>query len=82
MAWFLGLYLAVVVQAYLKSAVPGNAMHLHQQFTLFLRVYFAFLIGMLAVLWRHNHGRYAQRYREWDRSFMCRRCGRISYPEA
>jgi hypothetical protein len=34
----------------------------------------------LFFVWRHNHGRYAQRYAEWEHSFICQRCGRIAAP--
>ena len=32
----------------------------------------------LFLVWRHNHARYAQRYADWDHSFICQRCGTIS----
>jgi hypothetical protein len=34
----------------------------------------------LFLVWKHNHGRYAQRYAEWERSFICQRCGAIGGP--
>jgi hypothetical protein len=36
---------------------------------------FAFL---LFLVWRHNYIAYAQQYSQWDRSFLCERCGAIS----
>lgn len=37
-----------------------------------------FLVLALAV-WRHNHLDYPLRYAQWDRSFLCQRCGAVSF---
>ncbi len=37
----------------------------------------AFLFVTIAT-WRHNHLVYPRAYNEWDRSFICQRCGTIS----
>jgi hypothetical protein len=44
-------------------------------FTLISAAIFAFL---LFFVWRHNHFTYKQRYAQWDRSFLCERCGAVS----
>ena len=44
-------------------------------FTLISAPIFTFL---LLFVWRHNHSTYKQRYAQWDRSFLCERCGAIS----
>ena len=36
---------------------------------------------LLFFVWRHNHSTYKQRYAQWDRSFLCERCGAISQRE-
>ena len=79
-AWILGFYFALCIELFLKSAAPGNAVHLHQQFAFFSWMYCGFLVCMLGALGRYNHRVYPQRYHEWGRSLMCRRCGKISYP--
>jgi hypothetical protein len=33
---------------------------------------------LLFVVWRHNHATYQRRFAEWDRSFICSRCGAVS----
>ena len=33
---------------------------------------------LVAVFWRHNHLVYPRRYTEWDRCFLCQRCGTVS----
>jgi hypothetical protein len=44
-------------------------------FALLSAVIFAFL---LFLVWKHNHSTYRTRYAEWDRSFVCQRCGTVS----
>jgi hypothetical protein len=43
----------------------------------------AFLCGafilLLAVIWKHNHSTYPIEYAKWDRSFVCQRCGAVSW---
>ena len=76
-AWLLGFYLALCIAAPWGPITPAHAAHLHQQFVFFSWMYCVFLVCALGVLWRYNHVAYPKRYREWDQSFMCRRCGKI-----
>src|SRR5689334_23972706 len=43
-------------------------------FTLISAVTFALV---LFVVWKHNHSTYVRRFAEWDRSFICQRCGAV-----
>jgi hypothetical protein len=36
---------------------------------------------LMLILWRHNHSTYQRRFAEWDRSFICNRCGAVSQME-
>jgi hypothetical protein len=36
------------------------------------------LVGMLFIAWQHNHSSYPRKYAEWNRSFLCQRCGAVS----
>ena len=47
-------------------------------FALISAVIFAFIVALVV---RHNHSLYPRRFAEWDRSFICPRCGRISEQE-
>ncbi len=47
---------------------------------------FGLIAGALFVLliflaFRHNHAIYQRRFTEWDRSFVCQRCGAVSRQE-
>jgi hypothetical protein len=35
-------------------------------------------IGLVAVFWRHNNLVYPRQFAEWDRSFLCQRCGTVT----
>ena len=42
-------------------------------------VMFAPLLVLFAWLfWRHNHAAYRRQYNQWNRSFVCQRCGNVS----
>jgi hypothetical protein len=36
------------------------------------------LVLLAAMFWRHNRLVYPHQYAEWDRSFLCQRCGAVS----
>jgi hypothetical protein len=36
------------------------------------------LLILVFVFWRHNHVKFPQEYAQWNRSFICQRCGAVS----
>jgi len=38
----------------------------------------AVFLLLLFVVWRHNHSNYQTQYAQWDKSFICERCGTVS----
>ena len=40
------------------------------------------LLFLLALFWRHNHLVYPRQYAQWDRTFLCRRCGAVTTDNA
>ena len=36
---------------------------------------------LLLFFWRHNQTTYKRRYSEWERSFLCQRCGTVTEQE-
>jgi hypothetical protein len=46
--------------------------------TLFGLISGAILGLLLLLVWKHNHSTYQRQYAEWDRCFLCERCGAIS----
>jgi hypothetical protein len=49
--------------------------------TFFALISAAIFALMMFLVWRHNHTAYAQRYAQWDQSFICQRCGDVSQHE-
>jgi len=47
-----------------------------------VKIYFAVaplvFILLLVSIWRHNHSNYQRQYAQWDRSFICSRCGTLT----
>jgi len=41
---------------------------------------FAFLL-LLVLFWRHNQSTHKRRYSQWERSFLCQRCGTVTDQE-
>jgi hypothetical protein len=38
----------------------------------------AAVVELVVVAWRHNHSTYRREYAEWNRSFICQRCGSVT----
>ena len=49
--------------------------------TLFALISVAAFALLLVFVWRHNHSTYQKRFAEWDRSFICSRCGAVNKQE-
>ena len=41
----------------------------------------AIFVFLLFLVWKRNHSSYRTRYAEWDRSFICQRCGDVRQHE-
>jgi len=37
-------------------------------------------VAIVLVYWKHNHSAYPRQFGQWDRSFICQRCGTVSQP--
>lgn len=37
-----------------------------------------FLVALFSIYWSHNRSTYPRQYVQWDRSFICQRCGAVS----
>lgn len=59
-----------------SSAVPSPPL------TFFALIAAAIFLLMMFLVRRHNRTAYAERYAQWDRAFICQRCGSVSQHEA
>ena len=46
--------------------------------TLFALISGAIFAPLLFLVWRHNHSSYQTQYAQWDKSFICERCGTVT----
>lgn len=75
--WFLSFVLVGCVSGYLGAISHISDKLFHQRFNLFGDIYTGSLVFLLWLIWRYNHRVFPARHTRWDRSFICRRCGKI-----
>jgi hypothetical protein len=63
---------------YVHSITTNSSIMLSFEFTFYALLSSAFFVFVFVLVWRHNHSTYQQRYAQWDRSFICRRCGAVT----
>ncbi len=66
--------LIIYVQHVMSSPVPASSLPA-KLYVVFAPVVFLLLV---AIIWRHNHSTYQQKYAQWNESFICERCGTVS----
>jgi len=66
--------LVIYIQHVMSSPVPVSSLPA-KLYVLFAPVVFLLLV---AIIWRHNHSTYQQKYAQWNESFICERCGTVS----
>src|SRR5262249_14559242 len=66
--------LVVYVRSVMSQAAPVSTLPV----TLYAIIFPVVLVFLLALVWRHNHSAYQRQYADWDRSFICQRCGTVS----
>jgi hypothetical protein len=63
---------------YVNTLATSSASVLSAPLALFGLISGATFFGLMYLVWRHNHSTYARQYAEWDRAFVCGRCGTVS----
>jgi hypothetical protein len=66
--------LVLYVQHVMSSPAPASSLPV-KLYAVFTPVLFLLL---LRVVWRHNHATYHEKYAQWNKSFVCERCGSVS----
>jgi hypothetical protein len=76
-----GLWWAVVscsigwIVFYINSFIKHSSAVLSPPLILFLELSAVTFLLLLVLFWRHNQFAYKRRYSQWERSFLCQRCG-------
>ena len=66
---------------YTNAVTKNSAAVLSPPLTLFGLLSAATFLLLLVLFWRHNQSTYKRRYSQWERSFLCERCGSLTEQE-
>ena len=78
-SWSLLAFLSVGWLVFYVNTVTTNSSTVSSPpLTLFALIFAAAFALLLVFVWKHNHSTYQKRFAEWDRSFICERCGAVS----
>jgi hypothetical protein len=80
LAWLLGLAIGTWLILVINAPTGALDPHILSQFHWLAYSFSAVNVFILAVLWRFNHMILPRRRDLWNRSFMCRRCGKVFQP--
>ena len=63
---------------YVNTVASNSSTVLSAPLMLYSFFYTCVFVLTLFFVWRHNHSTYQRQYDEWNRSFICERCGAVS----
>ena len=66
---------------YISSITKNSAAVLSPPLILFALLSAATFLLLLVLFWRHNQSTHKRRYSQWERSFLCERCGAVTEQE-
>jgi len=77
--WWAVAFLSIGwIVSYRNTITTNSPAVLSPPLTLFALLSAATFLLLLVVFWRHNHTTYKRRYSQWERSFLCQRCGTLT----
>ena len=77
--WSVLLFVCVGWLVFYVNTVTTNATTVSSApLTLFALISGTIFALLLFLAWRHNHSIYKTQYAQWDKSFICERCGTVS----
>jgi hypothetical protein len=78
-SWSVLAFLCIGWLVFYVNAVTTNSSAVSSPpLTFFALIAAAIFLLMMFLVRRHNHTAYAEGYAQWDRSFICQRCGAVS----
>jgi hypothetical protein len=63
---------------YVNTVTTNSSTVSSPPLTFFVLIFAAIFALLLFLVWRHNHSTYYRQSAEWNRSFICQRCGSVS----
>jgi hypothetical protein len=80
--WWTLLFLSIGwVVFYINIIARNSPPVLSPPLIFFSRLATAALLLLVVLFWTHNQCAYKRRYSQWERSFLCRRCGTLTEME-
>ena len=68
----------IALIAYVHSVMGSSKNASSLPLTIFAVVFSCMFVFLVGLVWRHNRLIYPHEYAQWDRSFLCQRCGGVS----
>jgi hypothetical protein len=69
----------VTLAVYIHSVMGSSAKVSSLPAMVGMFIFAAGFLFFLLLIWRHNHLVYPRRFEEWSNSWLCQRCGGVSY---
>ena len=80
--WWVLVFLGIGWIVFYVNAVTKNSSPvLSAPLVLFSSLSAITFLLLLVLFWRHNQSTYKRLYSQWERSFLCQRCGTLTEPE-
>jgi len=80
--WWVLVFLSIGwIVSYTNTITKNSVAVLSPPLTVFALLSTATLLLSLVLFWRHNHTTHKRRYSQWERLFLCQRCGTLTEQE-
>jgi hypothetical protein len=80
--WWARVFLSIGwIVLYISNGTKNSSAVLSLALILFSGLSAVTFVLMLVLFWRHNQTTYKRRYSQWERSFLCQRCGTLTEQE-
>ena len=77
--WSLLVFLSVGWTVFYVNTITKNSSSVSSvPLTIYAVLSTGIFVAVFLVYWRHNNSTYARQYAEWNRCFICQRCGTVS----
>ena len=76
--WALVFFSIGWIVFYINTITKNSAAVSSPALTLFALLSATMFLLLLVLFWTHNQSTYKHRYRQWERSFLCQRCGTVT----
>jgi len=77
--WSALMFLSVGWIVFYVNSITTNSLSVSSfPLTIYAVLSSGIFVFIFLVYWKHNHSTFPRQYAQWDRSFICQRCGKVS----